>query len=59
MHRYAVRERGFIFFLARFARAHREHGENNCFCSDSLIPLKGGTGIPNQNNHQSLTGHMI
>ena len=29
------------------------------FWSDSLIPLKSGTGIPDQNNHQSLTGPMV
>ncbi len=41
------------------ARARRELGENNCFWSDSLIPLKSETGIPNQTNHQSLTGHLV
>ncbi len=36
-----------------------EHRENNYVWSDSLIPLKSGTGIPNQTNHQSLTGPMV
>jgi hypothetical protein len=43
-------------------RAYAPEGdlrENYFFWSDSLIPLQSGTGIPNQTNHQPLTGPMV
>jgi hypothetical protein len=43
-------------------RAYAPEGdlrENVYIWSDSLIPLKGGTGRTNQTNHQSLTGPMV
>jgi hypothetical protein len=42
-----------LFSLARF-RWSLEHAESaeRAFLFDSLIPLKSGTGFPNQANHQ-------
>ncbi len=45
--------------LWSYGETGRELRENYYFWSDSLIPLKSGTGIPNQTNHQSLTGPMV
>jgi hypothetical protein len=55
-------EKGFVFSLTRFrwslertaSDPEAGHRVNNYFLSNSLIPFKNGTGIPNQTNLSPL-----